>query len=167
MTNLMNRKFPNRFTLSNFVDDFEKHMYNIADSFFTCSSISDLKNKMKSNTGYPKLDVFVNKDNYVIQASVPGVKPEDLTIEIQEENGIRYAKISGKMSEEYSFKDDDTNWQTKELCRRAFQRVVAIPENITGDPDAMIKDGIMSLTWGLPKELKQVSSTKVIELKKG
>lgn len=158
----------NRFnSMSNFIDDVEKHWNKVVDSFFAPSSIGDLKNKLKNNTGYPRIDAFTTKDSYCIQASVPGVKTDDLKLEMFIEDGTNYIRLSGQMSEEYSYKDDDTSWQMKELCRRAFTRTIALPDYLVGEPDANIKDGIVSLVWKLPKEVAQpTQKIKVIPIKK-
>lgn len=152
-------------SLTSVMDDVERHWHKVVDNFFRPESLSELKNKVKNNSGYPKIDVFTNGNSYTIQASVPGVKPDDLTVEAFDEDGVNYVRLSGHMSEEYTFKDEETNWQTKELCRRAFTRTVALPGNLEGEPEAKIKDGIVTLKWKVKSEQPAIPTTKVITLK--
>jgi HSP20 family molecular chaperone IbpA len=164
---IMLSRIPN--FLSSAVDDFDRHWHKIVDDFFTPNSLGELKNKIKSNTGYPRLDVYTSKDEYGIQATVPGVQPENVTVETFEDRGVKYVKIAGQMSEEYHVDPGmPTVWQAKELCHRAFSRTVALPEGLEGDPEAKIKDGILWLTWKAPKQGESASpASKVIPIKTG
>lgn len=150
-----------RTNLNSIVGDFESHWNNILNKFFHPDSLGDLKNRLK-NSGYPKVDTFSAGDKYLIQATVPGVKPEDLTVEIFEDGGNRFVRMTGQMSEEY--KVDEADWEHRELHRRSFSRVVPLPSYIEGDPDAKIKDGIVSLVW--QDEREKPKPVKKIELKK-
>ena len=152
--------------INSFMHDVENHFSKVVDNFFSPPSLGDLKNKLKTSS-YPKLDVFNNEGTYMIQASVPGVKSDDLMVETFEESGIHYVRISGHMSQEYTdFKDGEPGWYTKELCRRAFTRTLTIPENLEGDPDAKVKDGILTLAWKYKPEAPPGPATRVIPLKK-
>lgn len=152
-------------------DAIEHHWSNLLDNFFSPTSIGDLKNKVK-NGGYPRLDVFTTKYSYVIEAAVPGVKPEDLSVEVYEEDTqdlrnsggkTRCVRISGQVDEVYRY--EDANWAKKELCRRAFSRTVTLPDHVHGDPTATVVDGMMTLVWSLKPEEKTPEVRK-IEIKK-
>lgn len=153
-----------RSSIGHFMDDMENQFSKVIDTFFAPSSIAVLKNKVKSNSSYPKIDTYSTDSVYCIQASVPGVRLEDLEISIQEQDGYRYVTIGGGVSEEYKRKDEETQWQVKEMCRRSFTRTLLIPTELQGDPDAKLKDGILTLTWALPKtEVKE--NKKLIPVK--
>lgn len=160
LTNGMFSRFPS------FMNDMEDHWNKLVDSFFNPASVGDLKNKIK-NGGYPKLDTFETADQYIIQASVPGVDPDDLNVEMYEEGDTRYVAISGQMAEEYRYKDEDAKWCRKELRRSSFRRVESLPEYVQGDPEAKIKDGIVTLSWPTVKQVKGSADVKKITLKKG
>ena len=51
----------------------------------------------------------------------------------------------------------------RELRRSAFERSVYLPNNIAGDPEAIMKNGILKLTWNLPD--KPIPKIKKIEIK--
>lgn len=162
----MNHLIPYRNTfLNSFVDDVEQHWQKIVENFFQPNSIGDLKNKVK-NSGYPRMDVYTQDDKYIVQATVPGVHPDDVAVETYEENGCRYLRISGQMSEEYRIHGDDAAFTHKELHRRGFVRYIALPDTIKGDPEAKIRDGIVTLSWKTTKTVPRSPDIKRIELKR-
>lgn len=151
--------------INSFVDNIEQQWHKLVDNFFAAPHVSDLKNKLKMNSGYPRLDVFTTDKEYCIQASVPGVNPENLAVETFTEDDVRYLRLSGQMSEEVSYKDENCIFRTRELRRGSFARTIALPEDLEGDPDARIKDGIVTLTWQI-KPPKSPPDVKQIQLKK-
>jgi HSP20 family molecular chaperone IbpA len=153
---MRNSLIPRSSAIGHFMDDMESQFSKVLDTFFAPTNIATLKNRVKNNSGYPKLDTYTTENSFCVQASVPGVRLEDLDVSIQEQDGARYVTIGGSMSEEYKRSDETTNWQVKEMCRRAFARTLLIPTELQGDPDAKLKDGILTLTWQLPKvEVKE------------
>lgn len=165
MSSNMLMPFYNR-RLTNFVDDVEQQWHKLVDNFFNPSNVCDLKNKLKTNSGYPRLDVFTTSDHYVVQASVPGVNPDDVTVEVYTENEVRYVRISGHMAQEYTSEDEDATFRVKELKRGSFVRVHSLPTDVEGDPEAKVKDGIVTLKWKLPKSIEKSKEVKRITLKK-
>lgn len=152
------------FRVSSFIDEFEREWFKTVDNFFQPSHVSELRNRLKNNSNYPKWDVYSTDDSYRIQASVPGVNPEDLKVEIFTDDTTRYVRLSGQMSEEHQ--ERGATWQVKELKRGAFSRVDPLPDGLDGDPEARIKDGIVTLCWAKPKEVAKRQDTKVIQLKR-
>lgn len=150
----------------NFVDDIEQQWHKLVDSFFAPPHVNDLKNRLKTNSGYPRVDVFTTADRYVVQASVCGVSPDDVQVEIFEEGGGRYLRISGQMAEEHAHRDEECAFRMKELRKGSFVRVLPLPDEVEGDPDASIKDGIVTLTWKLPRALARSPDVRRIPLKK-
>lgn len=109
--------------------------------------------KSNSRKGFPILDVIVDGGKWIIEALVPGVNSEDLTVDIEppKDNQLRLLKISGRMeSNQYS---DKVQYYKKEVRRTAFERSLYLPEYVKGDPEATLKNGILKLSWEVP-ELK-------------
>jgi len=136
------------------------------DEFFGSKRFPSLLNSVKgTRSGYPKLDVFVTDSKYRIEAAVPGVNPDDVKVEIiPQSNGERCLRISGKMSHDYQY-SNETDYHYKELSRSRFQRVITLPKEVEGDPEAVIKDGMLTLSWELSKKLP-AEETRIIPLKK-
>lgn len=98
----------------------------------------------------PATDVIRDDGHLVVRANVPGIKPEE--IEIQVDNGV--LTISGKHEETKEEKD-------KEFVRRerrygAFSRSMPLPDGV--DPkkiEAKTHDGVLEVRIPLPKEAAQ------------
>lgn len=112
------------------------------DFFYSKNSIFD---RLKASAGYPKMDITQSQGKFTILAAVPGVKAEDLNIEMLDDKTV---KISGVMNNEYSEKSE-TSYIT-ELSRKSFQRVVTLPESMSDPVSANLKDGMLTLVWDAP-----------------
>ncbi|HKY53321.1 MAG TPA: Hsp20/alpha crystallin family protein [Anaerolineales bacterium] len=88
------------------------------------------------------LDVNVREEDeaYVLSALVPGLKPEDLNIQITED----VLRIEGEN------KRDETEYLMQELPHGSFNRTLRLPTLIDADHvEAKITDGVLTLR--LPK----------------
>ena len=151
---------------------FSQHWQSLMDNFFKPNSMNELKTRF-SNSSFPRVDIYTQKDTYNIEATVPGVNPDDLLVEVFEEPeevrsksnlpNSKFVRITGQMSEG----KEDANFHYKELRRSKFIRTLRLPDDVVGDPDAEIKDGILRLTWKTAAPVEIVPETKVITLKKG
>lgn len=95
------------------------------------------------------LDVIENEDNFVVKATVPGVKPEDL--EVTYNNGALTIKGEVKAEEE---KQEGT-YHLRERRYGTFVRTVAMPADIKPDKiDAEYHDGVLTLTLPKAEEVK-------------
>ncbi|MGQ9816309.1 MAG: Hsp20/alpha crystallin family protein, partial [Candidatus Roseilinea sp.] len=59
----------------------------------------------------PAIDVIENADGYIIKAALPGWKPEDVDITI--ENGV--LTLSGQIKEETEHSDDASKYHVREI----------------------------------------------------
>lgn len=158
MTHLIPRREDVIFPLQ---EQFDK----LFDEFFGPRRLPSLLNSVK-RSGYPKLDVLVTDGKYRVEAAVPGVPENDLLVEIvPQDSGKRLLRISGKMSHDYQY-GKDTEYHFRELTRQKFQRVISLPDEVKGEPEAVIKDGLLTLTWSLP-HLPPKEEVQVVPLKKG
>lgn len=134
---------------------FENHFNRLFDEFFHGSNLID-----RNRVGYPKMDIIESGNDWKVVVAVPGVKPEDVKVELLKDR----IRISGKMEEKYQSPEGSQEY-VKELRTSSFQREVFLPEKIHGkDPDATIENGILELKWSLPEEVKE-SLVKQIEIK--
>ena len=92
----------------------------------------------------PALDVYDEKDNFVVKAELPGLKKEDIDINVH--NGV--LTISGERKHEAEKKEGQTFRSERYFGR--FQRSVTLPAAVDlGKVSASYKDGV--LTIDLPK----------------
>lgn len=162
MTNLIPRRHLGRLSL--FRDDFLFPLQCKFDEFFNDFFNDSNLIGIKASSGYPKMNVLELDDKLVVKVSVPGTKPEDLEVEVIQAEEGRSAKlvISGKTSEEYSSPKEAIH-HVRELRQSSFRRELALPQNLEGEPEAVLQDGVLILSWNLPEREKE--ARQLIEIK--
>lgn len=96
-------------------------------------------------TAGPAIDVRETPDTFVLTASVPGFRPDDVTIAVL---GDRLT-ISGRPQEERP-DGDGGRWLLRERQIGAFERKLALPAAIDADrSEASFQDGVLTIT--MPK----------------
>lgn len=142
----------------------QRELDKLFDTMFDSKRLPSLLNSVKAHSGYPKLDVLVTDGRYRVEVAVPGVNSEDLKVEILPgSEGERCLRISGRMSKDYLY-SNDTTYHYRELTRSKFQRVVSIPSEIQGDPEAIVQNGMLTLTWELPPPTQRGKDQQVKEV---
>ena len=95
------------------------------------------------------MDVYETKDDVVVQAALPGIKPEDAEITITGNT----LTIRGESKEESEVKEE--NYLRKERRYGSFSRVVALPEGLKGDKaEATFENGMLKLRIPKSDEIK-------------
>lgn len=98
------------------------------------------------------IDVYETKDDVVVKAALPGVKPEALAVTITGNT----LNISGESKEENETKDQDM--VRKELRYGSFSRTVTLPNGLKGDKaDATFEHGMLTLKIPKAEEIKPKS----------
>jgi len=111
-------------------------------------------------TRQPLIDLTDNGKEYVVKAEVPGLKKENLTIEITE-NGI---EISGETKMEQKEEDKDKGYLRRERRHASFYRSLPLPDAVLTDKaEAELKDGL--LTVKLPKAAPPEKKAKKVQVK--
>lgn len=119
------------------------------DSFF--DNVMD-----RSALGF-RTDVKEQDDKYIIDAELPGMKKEDIEVEMDD----NYLTISAN-NEEYEEKEE-AGYIRRERRKGSYCRSFYI-ENIKDDEiEAEYNDGILEIT--LPKKEETVSKKKTIDIK--
>jgi HSP20 family protein len=86
------------------------------------------------------VDIREEDDAYVLSALVPGLKAEDLNVQILED----VVTIEGE------FKNDEKEYLVRELPHGSFRRTLRLPAALdAGKSEARINDGVLNLR--LPK----------------
>jgi HSP20 family protein len=92
----------------------------------------------------PALDVHEDKDNFVVQAELPGMKREDIDVSLQD----GALSISGERKVEKKYEEAEI-YRTERFFGK-FQRTVTLPTPVAADKvKAQYKDGVLTIT--LPK----------------
>ena len=163
-TNLVSRPF-NVPGFSLLRDDFFFPMQEAFDTFFDDFFAPKSLDSVKSKSGYPKMEAGIEENNWVVRVAVPGVQEDDLLVQVDESGKRKILRVQGQMAEEYQ-SPEGSQLIVRELRKGHFVREVTIPDGLTGDPEAVLKDGVLTLKWEKPLENKPVETTKKIPIKK-
>ena len=105
----------------------------------------------------PKVDVVQRGNELVVRADLPGVKPDDMTVEISDDA----ITISGDRQDEHVEERGDI--YRFERSYGAFLREIPLPEGAMVDQaKASFKDGVLEITVPAPPE--QVSRGRRLEI---
>jgi HSP20 family protein len=97
----------------------------------------------------PALDVYRTPTEIVVQAALPGLKPEDVNIDITGET----LEIKGERKAEQEIKKEDYLYQGRRYG--AYSRSVVLPSGLKTDKaEATMEDGILTLTIPKVEEVK-------------
>ncbi len=105
------------------------------------------------------LDVSETQDGFVVDAVVPGLKPEDLDITIQDNVLV----IRGETRQEHQTGDKQSNYHIMERRYGRFSRAVSLPTAVKADEiRATLENGILHLEIPKAEEVKprKISVTK-------
>lgn len=104
----------------------------------------------------PAIQIKELPDKYVLDVDVPGVKKEDLKIEVSD----NILTISGERKEEKEEKD--AQYHRREIVFGSFKRAIQLPTNIEADKiSAKLENGVLHIE--IPKSEK--SRSKEIPIK--
>jgi len=115
-------------------------MRNQFNQFFSDVPVSD---------GTPPIDVQETDESIIVRASVPGFKPEDLTVTFNRGT----LSIRGESHEEH----DETKgkWHVRERRSGSVYRTVTLPaEAVEENANATLKDGVLEIRF--PKTTESV-----------
>jgi HSP20 family protein len=102
----------------------------------------------------PAIDVVRDDGNLVLRADVPGIKPDEVKIEV--EDGI--LTVTGE--HEQSGEEKNTNYVRRERSYGSFSRSLALPSGIdAGAIKATAKDGVVEVTIPLRPEASKEKVT--------
>jgi HSP20 family protein len=109
---------------------------------------------LESEVAFP-VDVKVEPDAFVITALLPGIKPEDLDIQVVNET----VTIQGKMLYQ---QDEKADYLVQERPYGNFSRVLSLPTTLDSDgAEAQFENGVLTLR--IPKaETARPKTVKVI-----
>jgi HSP20 family protein len=106
-----------------------------------------------SRGSYPSLDLFQNGEDVVLTAEIPGMKKEDIQIEIKD----NLFRVSGKRELNYP---ENTSFHRVERRSRKFDRTIRLPHRVESEAvKAEYQNGILKVVLpraesDKPKQIK-------------
>ncbi len=106
----------------------------------------------------PAFSFYEKEGNYVLNAEIPGVTKDDISVTI--DNNV--LTISGK--KEFKKEEEGANYYLQEVSTGSFSRSIRVPGEIEEDKvQAGFKDGVLTLT--LPQKKAPAAKQIKIEAK--
>ena len=98
----------------------------------------------------PQVEVFRRGDNFVVRADLPGLKKDDVKVEVEDD----VLTISGERNEEHE--DKREGFYRSERSYGQFFRAIPLPDGVNADQcEATFKDGVLEVSLRAPKQQDQ------------
>lgn len=102
----------------------------------------------------PSVDILEQDKNYEVHAALPGLKKEDVKIELKD----KQLTISGERK--FENENNGKNYHVVETQYGSFQRTFYLPDNVDETKiQAEFKDGILNVV--IPKDQKKAEKTTI------
>jgi HSP20 family protein len=136
-----------------------------SDPFLDIVNVRDTMDRMLDNYfgrspvtfegyGVVDLDLYQTDNDVVIEASIPGIDPEDINISVAGE----VLTIKGEVKQEKETKEAD--YHIKERRYGSFSRSITLPTQIVAEKAAAdFKNGILKLTLPKAEDVKPKTIT--------
>jgi HSP20 family protein len=99
----------------------------------------------------PRIDVEQRADSIVVRADMPGVRKEDIQIDVTDE----HLTIAGERREEREEGSDDQGYKAVERSYGSFYRTVPLPQKVNVDKlTAKMRDGVLQITIPLDESAR-------------
>ncbi len=116
-----------------------------------------LRRSLTSAMAMPRVDVYEKDGNLMIAAELPGIKKEDIDLEIEEGDLI----LRAERKEEHEVEEE--NWYRMERSTGQLYRRVPLPEGAQVDKiSATLSDGVLTVT--IPKPAETEKKARKIEI---
>lgn len=94
----------------------------------------------------PSVDLIRRDDSMVLRADIPGIKPDEVKIEVEDD----VLTVSGEHSEEKEERKE--RYMRRERRIGSFSRSMVLPKGVEADDiEATTKDGVLEVTIPMPK----------------
>ncbi|CAA2971596.1 Hypothetical predicted protein [Olea europaea subsp. europaea] len=145
---------------SNVFDPFSLDIWDPFEGFPLSSSVVNIPSSARETSAFAnaRIDWKETPEAHVFKADLPGLRKEEVKVEV-EEGGV--LQISGERSKEQEEKND--KWHRVERSSGKFLRRFRLPENAKTDQvKASMENGVLTVT--VPKEEIKKPEVKSIEI---
>lgn len=143
-----------------FIDGREKPMPGALTRWDPLTDLGELRSRLEGMFGElgngidrswtPAIDVVRDNGNIVVRADVPGLKPEEVKVEVEDD----ILTVSGEHEE--TKEDKHKHYMRRERRYGSFSRSMALPPGVEVEKiKATTHDGVVEVKIPLPKEAKK------------
>jgi len=93
------------------------------------------------------VDIYETDKELVVEVGLPGFKPEDIKVKVEED----YLVVEGKKEEKKETKEE--NYYRREIRKGSFKKVIPLPYTIDADKaKAKLEEGILKIVFPKPEK---------------
>lgn len=141
-------------------DSIHQELNNFLRDTFMESMFSHPLNLRKTSTWRPAIEVKQNDKDYSVKVQLPGVKKEDINLDLNND----YLTVSAEIKEEKETKGENEKIHTSEFRYGKYVRTISFDNPvITENCVAEFKNGVLSIS--LPKQKIEKTKTKRLTIK--
>ena len=130
------------------VDNFKRELDRLANNFWSFANPSTGRNYRPGV--YPPLNIFDDKECYIVRAEVPGVDPKSLDVTVAGDT------LSIQGERKLAESPEGSSYHRRERDHGQFRRALNLPEYVeSGKVVATCEDGILEIRLPRAEQSKQ------------
>lgn len=145
-----------------YFDSIHQKLDNFLRDTFISHTFGHPLNVIKNTILRPAVEVIQNKDNYKVKVQLPGIKKDDIEVELDND----FMTISAQTHEEKEEKqqqEHNMRYHTSEFRYGKYQRTISFDQPIKADEaNAKLKDGVLCIT--IPKQKIETKEPKKLTI---
>lgn len=136
--------------------NFMPNLNSLIDDVMGSETFESVKRNLISNT--PLANIIETETTHIIELAIPGVKKEDVTIDLKEN------KLTIGISKKEELIEKTNLKERREFNYSKFSRAFNLPKNIDFDKiEATNENGILTVT--IPKKEEEIKKNRTITIK--
>jgi HSP20 family protein len=144
--------------MSDFQDEFNRLFNRFLGESGDLPARSTEQSELPYRTWAPTVDISEDDNNYFVNAELPGVKKDDVSVYVENDRLF----IEGERKHESQEKSDDKDYHRVERFYGKFQRSFRLPKAVDANKiEAQFEDGVLNVCIPKTEEAKP----KQIEVK--
>lgn len=145
-----------------YFDSIHQELNNFLRDTFMTNAFANPLNIKKMTTWRPAIEVKQNDKNYKVKVQLPGVKKDDIEVELDNDFLTITAEIQEE-TEEKQEKEKNERYHTSEFRYGKYKRTISFDAPIiTDESHAEYKDGLLTIT--IPKKNIEEAKPRKLEI---
>lgn len=134
----------------------ESSLSSWVDNFFENGMGTGFLSNFNTGMTLPAVNIKENKDAYVLELAIPGMKKSDFDIDVDN----KVLSISSEV--ETKNEDNEENYTRREFDYSSFKRTFTLPDTVDSEQvNASYTDGILSVNLAKREEAKEKPARRI------
>lgn len=145
-----------------YFDSIHQELNNFLRDTFLINAFANPLNIKKTSVWRPAIEVKQNDENYKVKVQLPGIKKDNIHIEL-DNDFMTITAETHEEKEEKKEKAQNERYHTSEFRYGKYVRTISFDQPVKiDDAKAKYKDGILTIT--VPKQQIETNTKKVIKI---